>query len=165
MNKKQELAHQIIDLVEEAIRNAHPEIEKIASEGEYCEGCQKWLDTHDKRVAHSLEYKHKDEIQKPNTLLYGEDYYNLENSVVEALSATYVKVASDPLPTIPDSLMNVILDQFKIRLRVKGVQWNDEDIIKLRDNIKRRVEYMMREEGVTFSKTALKKWEGRARKK
>lgn len=50
-----EKAHAIIDLVEEAIRNAHPRIEAIAQEKE------------------------------ENTLLIGETYYDLENEVVEEL--------------------------------------------------------------------------------
>ena len=56
MDRFQRLAHEIIDYVEYSIRTAHPEIDNIAS---------------------SME---------GNTLLYGENYYNLENKISEILS-------------------------------------------------------------------------------
>jgi len=53
-------AAQIIDLVEDAIREAHPEIEQFVPQ--------------------------KDEDGNlVNTLLYGEAYYNLENDVIEII--------------------------------------------------------------------------------
>jgi hypothetical protein len=55
MDKLQNIAHEIIDLVECSIRKAHPKIDAKAS------GI------------------------KGNTLLYGENYYNLENEIVEIL--------------------------------------------------------------------------------
>lgn len=51
MDRFHELAANIIDMVEEAIRKAHPEVDEIASK---CEG---------------------------NTLLHGEAYYDLEDEV------------------------------------------------------------------------------------
>jgi len=51
-----EKAHVIIDMVEQAIRKAHPKIDEYASR---LEG---------------------------NTLLYGETYYNLETEIAEILS-------------------------------------------------------------------------------
>lgn len=55
--KVQEKAHCIIDLVEHAIRQAHPIVDSYAL-SDSCEG---------------------------NTLLHGEPYYNLENEVVEEI--------------------------------------------------------------------------------
>ena len=55
MDKSQRLAHEIIDLVEDAIRKAHPTIDAKASR------------------------------LKENTLLYGENYYNLEDEIAEIL--------------------------------------------------------------------------------
>ena len=51
----QRLAHEIIDLVELSIRKAHPTIEDLATN------------------------------LKGNTLLYGENYYDLENEISELL--------------------------------------------------------------------------------
>ena len=56
MDKLQRVAHEIIDLVENEIRKAHPSIDKKAL------------------------------AQKGKTLLYGETYYDLENEIVEILS-------------------------------------------------------------------------------
>jgi len=58
MDKFQRLAHEIIDLVECAIRKAHPTIDAKASR------------------------------LKGNTLLYGEKYYDLENEIAEILRKT-----------------------------------------------------------------------------
>jgi len=58
LNEFEEAAHTIIDLVEMAIRKAHPEIEKYASK----------LDE--------------------NTLLHGEAYYNLEAKIAKILKDT-----------------------------------------------------------------------------
>jgi len=55
MDKFQRLAHEIIDLVEDAVRKAHPTVDTKASR------------------------------LKGNTLLYGENYYNLENEIAEIL--------------------------------------------------------------------------------
>ena len=55
MDKFQRLAHEIIDLVECSIREAHPTIDVKASG------------------------------LKGNTLLYGERYYDLENEIAEIL--------------------------------------------------------------------------------
>lgn len=154
--KKTELAHTLIDLVEDAIRKAHPDIEKIVSEGQYCENCERWLFDYEKKVHHHT-------VQKPNTLLYGEDYYNLENDVVEALDTTRVKVSGETTDVMPDYILRLIEDQFKIRMKLRGVDWNDEDIMKLRKNTKYRIEAMMREKGTTFCKTSIRKWGRRAR--
>jgi hypothetical protein len=51
----QRLAHEIIDVVELSIRKAHPTIEDLATN------------------------------LKGNTLLYGENYYDLENEISELL--------------------------------------------------------------------------------
>lgn len=55
MDSFQRLAHEIIDLVELSIRKAHPMIEDLAAN------------------------------LKGNTLLYGENYYDLENEISELL--------------------------------------------------------------------------------
>lgn len=55
MDEFQRLAHEIIDLIEDAIRKAHPTIDVKASR------------------------------LMGNTLLHGEDYYNLENEIAEIL--------------------------------------------------------------------------------
>jgi len=55
LDRFQELAANIIDMVEYAIRKAHPEVDDVASK---CEG---------------------------NTLLYGEAYYDLEDEVSNLL--------------------------------------------------------------------------------
>jgi len=55
MDKFQSLAHEIIDLVECSIRKAHPKIDKKALASE------------------------------GKTLLYGENYYDLENEIAEIL--------------------------------------------------------------------------------
>lgn len=55
---ERQLAAEIIDLVEHAIREEHPDVDKIASEIVIDE-------------------------EKPNTLLHGEAYYDLENSLTE----------------------------------------------------------------------------------
>lgn len=60
---KSEMAHQIIDLVEFAIRKTHPEIDKIASDSE------------------------------GNTLLYGEVYYDLENEIVNDFLETELEIS------------------------------------------------------------------------
>lgn len=60
MDKNESLAHTIIDLVEDAIRKAHPEIEQFVP-------------------------KTDEEGNMVNTLLYGEAYYDLENEVAEVL--------------------------------------------------------------------------------
>lgn len=60
MRKERTLTSEIIDLVEDAIRKAHPKVDKI---GKNCQG---------------------------NTLLYGEKYYNLEDSLVEILKEAYL---------------------------------------------------------------------------
>jgi hypothetical protein len=52
-----QLAANVIDIVEAAIREAHPQVEEIASN---------WVDG---------------EGGKPNTLLHGEAYYNLEDEL------------------------------------------------------------------------------------
>lgn len=57
-----EVAHKIIDMVEHDIRRVHPEVDQIA-----------------------MEFTVNDE--KPNTLLYGETYYNLEDAIVQLLDA------------------------------------------------------------------------------
>lgn len=59
ISETKKLAHNIIDLVEDAIRKNHPEVEKLASK---CEG---------------------------NTLLHGEIYYDLENRIVEEIENDY----------------------------------------------------------------------------
>jgi hypothetical protein len=63
VNKEEasQLAHEIIDMVEHDIRKAHSEIDQIA------------MDT----VV--------EEDYKPNTLLYGDAYYQLEDAIVEKL--------------------------------------------------------------------------------
>jgi hypothetical protein len=58
MDKFQRLAHEIIDLVENAIRKAHPTIDARASQ------------------------------LTGNTLLHGENYYNLEDQIAEILRGT-----------------------------------------------------------------------------
>ncbi|MDG6221915.1 MAG: hypothetical protein IAX21_07120 [Candidatus Bathyarchaeota archaeon] len=55
MDRFQRLAHEIIDLVELSIRKAHPTIDAQAAD------------------------------LKGNTLLYGENYYDLENEITELL--------------------------------------------------------------------------------
>lgn len=60
MQKERTLTSEIIDLVEDAIRKAHPKVDKI---GKNCQG---------------------------NTLLYGEKYYNLEDSLAEILKEAYL---------------------------------------------------------------------------
>jgi hypothetical protein len=55
MDKYQRLAHKIIDLVEFSIRETHPAVDAKAT------------------------------ASKGNTLLYGENYYNLENEISEIL--------------------------------------------------------------------------------
>lgn len=55
MDKFQRFAHEIIDLVENAIRKAHPTIDAKTSR------------------------------LKENTLLHGENYYNLEDEIAEIL--------------------------------------------------------------------------------
>lgn len=61
------VAHDIIDVVEMAIRQAHSNIDKYAN----------------KLVIKGDIPNEPDE--KPNTLLYGEAYYNLENEIVRRL--------------------------------------------------------------------------------
>jgi hypothetical protein len=61
LEKNRSIAHTIIDLVENAIRTAHPEIEQFVP-------------------------KTDKEGNVINTFLYGEDYYNLEDSVVQVLN-------------------------------------------------------------------------------
>ena len=58
MDKFEETAHRIIDIVEKAIRKAHPFID---------------------RFANTLEI---------NTLLHGEGYYRLETEIAELLKET-----------------------------------------------------------------------------
>ncbi len=60
MDNFKALAAAIIDTVEDTIRKAHPQVEKIASE-------------------------YTVEEEKPNTLLYGETYYDLESDIAEDL--------------------------------------------------------------------------------
>ncbi len=67
MGKYEAIAHTIIDMVEKAIREAHPFIDKMARSY---------------TVKGDIE---GEEAEQPNTLLYGEVYYNLENEVVEVL--------------------------------------------------------------------------------
>lgn len=63
-DKVRQLAADLIDLVESAIRDAHPEIEKIAS---------------------SWKPEDPDVTEPPNTLLYGEGYYDLEDQITQKL--------------------------------------------------------------------------------
>ena len=60
--KKRRLAHRIIDRVEYAIRQAHPEVDSIARQ------------------------------YYPNTLLYGDAYSDLENAIVTLLAEPQTKV-------------------------------------------------------------------------
>lgn len=60
LHSLQEKAHEIIDMVEEAIRDEFPQVDKIARD----------------RVVDG---------EKPNTLLYGEAYYDLENQLAETI--------------------------------------------------------------------------------
>jgi len=61
MNKFTELAHEIIDMVEERIRELYPDIEIIASEVTDEDG------------------------EFPNTLLFGDDYYSLEDDIANLI--------------------------------------------------------------------------------
>jgi len=54
-----ELAHEIIDLVEERIRKEHPVVDKYA---------EQWFDEENEEF--------------PNTLLYGEAYYDVEDVII-----------------------------------------------------------------------------------
>jgi len=58
--KATKLAHEIIGMVEHDIRTAHPEVDRIATELEI-------------------------DGEKPNTLLHGETYYQLEDAIAEKL--------------------------------------------------------------------------------
>jgi hypothetical protein len=63
-----QVAADVIDLVEEAIRNAHPQIEKIAQDYTVTD-----------------EDAEKTDAYHPNTLLYGEVYYDLEDELANVL--------------------------------------------------------------------------------
>lgn len=73
-----ELAGQIIDWVENKIRVAHPQVDKIAEE--------------------YVEYVN-DEKEKPNTLLYGENYYDLEDKITKEIAAVLLNLITNTLRT------------------------------------------------------------------
>jgi hypothetical protein len=65
LEKERKLASEIIDRVEWAIRKAHPKVDKV---GKNCQG---------------------------NTLLYGEKYFDLEDTLTELLQDAYNKKKQD----------------------------------------------------------------------
>lgn len=67
------LASEIIDMVEHDIRRANPDVDEIAM---------------NKVVKGEIE---GEEDEHPNTLLYGEDYYQLEDAIAEKLRKAFSK--------------------------------------------------------------------------
>jgi hypothetical protein len=61
-SRQRQIAADIIDIVEGKIRSVHPEVEAIAA-----------------------NYQPEPDDDKPNTLLYGENYYDLEDKLTELL--------------------------------------------------------------------------------
>lgn len=79
MDKFEEIAADIIDQVEAAIRAAHPSVDKIAQEFTV-------------------------EEEKPNTLLYGEPYFNLETAIGNSLREKFGKKKLDIVAKVHEAL-------------------------------------------------------------
>lgn len=89
----------IIDMVEQRIRETHPMVEKIAT-----------------------ELKNKDG-ENPNTLLYGAVYYDLENDIMQSITE-----ATEKTPQTPKMMIDVFLTVFKYmqkNMENKRTSWLD----------------------------------------
>ncbi len=92
---QRQIAAKLIDEVEDALHQI-PQVKELA-ERPYCTECNAFLGTNRDDIPHAvLEHfeahpDHKDSLTNPNTLLYGEAYYDLEDSITETLVENFIR--------------------------------------------------------------------------
>ena len=90
MEKERELATMLIDMVEDAIRQAHPKIDRIAEETVY-EGS----------------------LGIPGTLLFGDAYYALEDELTKEIEEATAKMLPDQANAVAKAIAYGLQDSFR----------------------------------------------------
>ena len=91
LGRSRELAATIIDMVEDAIRQAHPDVDKIAKEVTYVGGM----------------------IPHADTLLYGETYYALEDDLTREIEETTARLLPDQASAVAKAIAYGLQDSFR----------------------------------------------------
>ncbi len=93
---QRQVAADVLDMVEDRLHQLFPQVKELA-ERPYCTVCEAFIGNGDD-TAHALQEHHekhpdhgKDDIEQPNTLLYGENYYTLEDDLTSLFVEKFIR--------------------------------------------------------------------------